>query len=214
MIYSNLSAGQVAFLIIVPIVVIGVIAAAIYFPMHNKKVKSDFRYFYYKRIYKVAMDNDYYLINDFLFKIDNSHVGRIDHILFADKYIYLITDCYYDGNIDGKEKDTSFILVSQDGKKTYVNNPVLDNRKLIDRLCLLTGLDQSLMIGVIVINDNCQCAVETSVKNAYIIQSKRFKALVKAIESRDIANIKQEQLASAVKAIDKLNRKKKKNEQK
>ena len=214
MIFSSLSAGQIAFLIIVPIVVIAIIALAIYIPLHNKKVKSDYRYFYYKRIYKVAMDNDYYLINDFLFKIDKSHVGKIDHILFADKYIYLISDCYYEGNIDGKERDTSFIMITQDGKKTYVNNPLLDNRKLIDRLCLITGLDQSLMIGIIVINDDCHCGVETTAKNAYLIQSRRFKALIKAIESRDIANINQEELTSAVKAIDKLNRKKKKNEQK
>ena len=34
-------------------------------------IQKDFKYFYYKRLYKIAMDKDYYLINDFLFKIYN-----------------------------------------------------------------------------------------------------------------------------------------------
>lgn len=206
MILSSLSIMQIIYIIIVVLVVAAGIFLAIYIPMQKKKQKTDFKYFYYKNIYKVAMDNDYYLINNFLFKIDDSYVGRIDHILFANKYIYIINDSYFDGDIDGKENDKSIILISKAGKKTYNDNPLLANQKLLKRLSIITGIDASLMIGVCLINNDCQCGVRTSSKSVYIVQAKKFKALVKAIESRDIGDINKEQLASAVKAIDKLNR--------
>lgn len=217
MIFSNLKPAQIAFLIIVPIVVIAVaitIFLLIYLPLRRRKMRTNFKYYYYKYVYKIAMDKDYYLINDFLFRIDKSHVARIDHILFGDKYIYILIDSYFDGDIDGKEDDTSIIRVERNGKKYYEDNPMLVSKKLVNKLSLVTGIDQSLMIGVCMINKDCSCGVVTTSKNFYIVQCSRFKQLVKAIESRPINPINQEQLASAVKAIDKLNRRRKKGEQK
>lgn len=207
----NLSGGQIAFFIIVPVVVLAIIGLTFFLIVRNKKMKTDYKYFYYKKIYRLAMDRDYYLINNFLFKIDDSHVARIDHILFGDKYIYIMNDSYFPGDIDGKETDPSVILINKNGKKNYEDNPMIFNKRLVNRLCLITGIDPTLMIGVSLINDNCHCSVKTTSKNYYIIQSNKLRKLVKAIESRDIANINKDQLANAVKAINKLNRRKRKD---
>lgn len=209
-----LSAGQIAFLIVVPVVVVLAIGLVVFLIIRRKNAKNDFKMHYYKRIYRIAMDKDYYLINNFLFKIDGSHVARIDHILFADKYIYIMNDFYYDGDITGKENDNSIIVIDKYGHKVYEENPLNVNKKVVSRLSMVTGINQSLLIGICVINDNCKCGIKTSTKNFYIIQSNNIKQLVKAIESRSIGKINQEQLASAVKAIDKLNRRKRRGEQK
>ena len=66
------------------------------------------------------------------------------------------------------------------------------------------------MIGVSLVNKNCNVGIMSSSKHHYIVQANKFKMLLNAIESRPIGNINQEQLASAVQAIDKLNRKTKK----
>ena len=200
--------GQWAFIIVVPIVVLIVLFLIVFFPLKNRKMKQDYKYFYYKRIYKLAMDKDYYLINNFLFRIDDTHVGKIDHILFANKYIYIVNDCFYDGDIDGKENDPSIIFINKLGRKNYEDNPIVNNKKIMNRLSLVTGINTSLMIGITLINDNCSCAINTTTKNYYVVRSNKFRALVKAIESRPIGNINPEQLANAVKAIDKLNRRK------
>lgn len=204
----NLNPGQLAFVIIVPLVVIAITLLLIFYFVKRKNISKNFKYYYYKKIYKIAMDNDYYLINDFLFKIDDSHVARIDHILFADKYIYIINDFYYPADIQGKETDPSAISVDKLGKKRYVDNPVATNKKLLTRLSLITGISPSLLIGVSIINDDCNIGIKVETKNYFIIQSKGIKRLVKAIESRNIGKINQEQLANCVKAIDKLNRRK------
>ena len=210
----NLSVGQIAFLIIVPTVVIIAIAVLIYLLYRRHMMKKNYKYFYYKRLYKIAMDRDYYLINDFLFKIDDSHVGRIDHILFADKYIYIMTDSYFNGDIIGKEDDKSVIVLGRDGKKYYDDNPLITNKKLINKLSLITGINPALIIGICIINDNCRYGIQTSSKSFYYIQSNKLKALIKAIESRQVGAINKEQLASAVKSIDKLNRRKRSEQRK
>ena len=211
MLFSGLNVAQIIFIIVVPIVLGVIIFLAIYFPVRNKRMKTEYKYYYYKRIYKLAMDKDYYLINNFLFKIDDSHVARIDHILFGDKYIYIISDSYFPGDIDGKENDPSIILINKQGKKNYEDNPLNFNKRLTSRLSLITGINPSLMIGICMINDNCHCSVKTTSKSYYIIQNNKFKKLVRAIESRDIGNINKDQLANAVKAINKLNRRKRKD---
>ena len=210
MILDKFSAGQVAFLIIVPIIVIAGIFCLIFFPLRKRRMKKEFKYYYYRFIYKEALYQDLYLINNFMFKIDDTHVGKIDHILFANKYIYIINDYYFDGDIEGKDTDASLIFISRTGKKKYMDNLLLDNKKLIGKLSLITGINSSLMIGVSLVNKNCNVVIMSSSKHHYIVQANKFKMLLNAIESRPIGNINQEQLASAVQAIDKLNRKTKK----
>ena len=214
MILDKFSTGQIAFLIIVPIVIIAAIFCAIYFPVRKRRMRTQFKYHYYRFIYKEALLQDLYLINNFTFKIDDTHYGKIDHILFANKYIYIINDYYFDGDIEGKDTDASLIFISRTGKKKYMDNILLDNKKLIGKLSLVTGINSSLMIGISLVNKNCNCAVTNSSKHHYIVQANKFKMLLKAIESRPIGNINQDQLASAVQAIDKLNRKTKKNAKK
>ena len=177
-------------------------------------MRKEFKYYYYRFIYKEALYQDLYLINNFMFKIDDTHVGKIDHILFANKYIYIINDYYFDGDIEGKDTDASLIFISRTGKKKYMDNLLLDNKKLISKLSLITGINSSLMIGISLVNKNCNVGVSSSSKHHYIVQANKFKMLLNAIESRPIGNINQEQLAKAVQAIDKLNRKTKKNAKK
>ena len=208
---TNFSTGQIAFLIIVPIIVVIGLFCVIFFPLRKRRMKKEFKYYYYRFIYKEALYQDLYLINNFMFKIDDTHVGKIDHILFANKYIYIINDYYFDGDIEGKDTDASLIFISRTGKKKYMDNLLLNNKKLISKLSLITGINTSLMIGVSLVNKNCNVGVASSSKHHYIIQANKFKMLLNAIESRPIGSINQEQLAKAVQAIDKLNRKTKKN---
>ena len=65
------------------------------------------------------------------------------------------------------------------------------------------------MIGIVLVNDDCKVAVQSDSKQFYIIQRKRFAALIKAIESRPVENINEAQLAKAVQSIAKQNKRKK-----
>ena len=209
LILNKLSNIQLAFLIIAPVVVLLFAAFCLYFPISHAYKAKHFQIHYYKKVYRVALDNDYFLINQYVFKIDNSKVASVDHILFGNKYIYVLSSKYYQGDLVGKYHDKSLIFISHKGKKCYTDNPYNQVKFLASKLSSSTGVDPSLMIGIVLVNDDCKVAVESDSKQFYIIQRKRFPALIKAIESRPVAEINQNQLAKAVQSIAKQNKRKK-----
>lgn len=206
---TSLTQIQLAFVIIVPIVVVLFLALILYFPISAYYKRSHFQVRFYKRVYKVALENDYYLINQFYFKVDSNKLAKVDHIIFGEKYIYVILCKYYEGDLVGKSSDKSLIFISHKGKKCYTDNPINQSKQLASKLSSSTGLDASLLIGITLINDDCKVEVHSDSKQFYIIQRRKFPALIRAIESRPVQNINEAQLAKAVQSIAKENKRKK-----
>ena len=200
---------QLAFVIIVPIVLLIFLFICIYIPASGAYRRKHFQVHFYKQVYRVALNNDYYLINQFVFKVDSSKNATVDHILFGSKYIYVIISKYYQGDLVGKYLDKSLIFISHKGKKCYTDNPFNEVKLLASKLSSSTSIDASLMIGIVLINDDCKVAVQSESKQFYIIQRKRFPSLIKAIESRPVSTINETQLGKAVQSIAKLNKRKK-----
>ena len=200
---------QLAFVIIVPIVLLIFLFICVYIPASGAYRRKHFQVHFYKQVYRVALNNDYYLINQFVFKVDSSKNATVDHILFGSKYIYVIISKYYQGDLVGKYLDKSLIFISHKGKKCYTDNPFNEVKLLTSKLSSSTSIDASLMIGIVLINDDCKVAVQSESKQFYIIQRKRFPSLIKAIESRPVSTINETQLGKAVQSIAKLNKRKK-----
>lgn len=201
-----LSIYQWIFIIAVPIIVLIVAFFLIILPIRRRSIRRNYDEYYYKTIRRIVTDEDYYLINRFIFKIDDTKTGTIDHIIFGEKYFYLITSKYYDGDIIGKQFDKSLILIDSRGKKSYIDNPYLESKLLLERLSLNTEVDASLMIGIVVTNKRVNINVTNESKQLYAIQINKLPKLIKAIEARPIPTINEQQLARAVKVFDKLNR--------
>lgn len=204
----SISTKQLIFIIAVSLVVVVSFLILIFFPIRKLLHKTRFVYLFYKKIRSVALDRDFYLVNQFVFYIDEKNKDMIDHILFGNKFIYLIISQYYDGDLVGKQTDNSLIRVNKKGEKKYCDNPVERMKFLMSRLSMSTGIDTVLMIGIVMVNDNCKLQIETNSKQFYIIQRNKFPALIKAIEQRKIGNINPTQLENLVKSIDKINKKK------
>lgn len=200
---------QLAFVIIVPIILLIFLFICIYIPASGAYRRKHFQVHFYKQVYRVALNNDYYLINQFVFKVDSSKNATVDHILFGSKYIYVIISKYYQGDLVGKYLDKSLIFISHKGKKCYTDNPFNEVKLLTSKLSSSTSIDASLMIGIVLINDDCKVAVQSESKQFYIIQRKRLPSLIKAIESRPVSTINETQLGKAVQSIAKLNKRKK-----
>ena len=131
MVLFSLNTLQILFLILAPIVVVGLVVVFIVLPLNNKRQKNNFNEYCYKAIYKIAFDEDYYLINNFLFRVDQTTVARIDHILFGNKYIYIIVDTYYEGDLVGKYQDKSLILINNKDQRYYTDNQYNISKSLV-----------------------------------------------------------------------------------
>ncbi len=202
-----LSKPQSFFIIFTSILLFIIIAIICIFFFYRVYVKHHFKNICYKKIYKFVLYNDYYLINDYSFDMDDKKMGHIDHIIFGDKFIYLINDSYYEGDLSGNYDDASFVYFSKKGTKQYTDNPIQQSKNLLSRLSMKIAVDGSLMIGITLVNNSCHISLKSNSKQFYIMQLKNLSALIKAIESRNIPSINSKQLEHAVGAIYKLNKK-------
>lgn len=208
--YNSLTTPQLIYIIAVAFIVALIIFLLLFIPLRRRSIKKKYVEHYYKEIYKIALNNDYYLINNFAFKVDDSSLLKINHILFGEKYVYLINDYHFDGDIAGKAFDKSLICFSKRGKKYYIDNPIVRSKYLLDRLTIMTGLDPTIMIGISLVNDDCSSDIISQSKQYYLVQRNKLASLVKAIESRNIGKLNEKSLEKLVHSINKMNRKKKK----
>lgn len=207
----TLTPTQIVLIIISGLILIGLVVLLIHLAITNYLLKKNIVKVYFKTVNKVALYHDYYLINNLKLRYDNNTFFKYDHVLFADKYIYVIKDVYYKGELVGERSDASWRLIrKKDNKEQIVNNPILENEKLVDRLSNRTQLDRDVFISIVLVNDECYILnLDNTVSNSYIINRNDFHNLIKAIESRDISPFNKAQLATIVSDIDKLNARKK-----
>jgi hypothetical protein len=110
---------------------------------------------FYRKALKVSRDGDFYLLNDLVLKTGTASSVTIDHLIGGDKYIFVITDRYYDGALNAKANDPSWFYYQKGGKKIDIPNPLLENRFAMDRLSIASGINTSFMVGIVLVNDDC-----------------------------------------------------------
>jgi len=206
--FLNLSRNEWIIIIVsLAILIILLILFFLLFPIikrrHNFK---NFREIYYKKIRKVADLKDYYLINNLTLRNNDQIICRIDHILFGDKFIYVIKDRYYRGAIVGDKSDLTWLFFNKHGEKSEMDNPMLMNKKRIEKLSLMTQIDSSFFVSIVIINDDCVVKNMNNLneENSFIVASSKINKLIKVIENRDIKKMDENQLKYAVMDISKL----------
>ena len=80
------------------------------------------------------------------------------------------------------------------------------NEKRVEKLSLVTQIDPSFFISVVIINDNCviKNANELNKDNSFIVSRKNLKKIIKMVERRDVKRMDQKQLEYAVQDISRL----------
>lgn len=172
-----------------------------------------------RRLYRLALDRDLYLINQLRLAVNEDISVSLDHVLFGEKYIYMISDFYCDGGIIAKEDDHSWVYFPRrKGKgpkngKQYIDNPLLLNRDRIRKALRVTLTDPELIISIVIINDDCvfQAREMKSTRNR-LVHLRELRRVITAYEKSDVASIDDETLRYAVSDIHKLNMNKKASE--
>ena len=160
---------------------------------------------YYKRVYQVALDNDFYLINSFSNRTAEAEEFHIDHILIGNKFIYCIRDRYYDGAVAAKEENPSWIFFRGD-KGRYIQNPLQKNKLCVQRLSLMSGIEEKLFISIVLINNDCYLTpYQTTSTDNYLSSLKEFPKLIEQLESRDVDPLDERAIAVAARDFAELN---------
>ncbi|MDY0345268.1 MAG: NERD domain-containing protein [Bacilli bacterium] len=202
---------QIAFIITASLTGLLLVFIIFYRPIKRAVLKRHYVCFNGRVIYRIALDFDYYLINQFCYLHQKRETKTINHILFGSKWIYVIMDCYYPGAISAKENDPSWIYYASKKKKRYIDNPLKVNAENVHQLSMITDINKNMLISIVVINDDCHLeAFEGTSKTNFLVRKSHLRRLIKALEQRDVVSIDEKALAKAVTEIHALNINKKK----
>ena len=183
------------------------------FPLFQRLyVKKNFIEAYGKTIYNIALKEDYYLINTLLLERADGTRISIDHFLAGNKYLYIIKDKFFDGAITGEFIDPTWLLYQKKGKaikKRKFDNPLLMNKARIEKMLQITNLDPSLIISIVLINDDAIIDKPLIHKDydgvSFLVKRRDLKKVIRKIENRDISALNEKELKHIVHDIAKLN---------
>ncbi len=199
-----LNSGFTYLFFILLIFLLHIIIFLLFLPLYNYLFsKKNFKNKIYKIIYHYALINDFYLINNLELVKDEEVKAVIDHVLFSNKYIYVIKSKYYDDVIDGKKEDKIWISYDKKCRKEEIFNPLLLNKERCDRFSLYKHLDRTFFISIVVVNNNIKLKnlSELNSFNSYICKIKDLKKLIKSIEKRNVSKFNTDSLDKEVKDI-------------
>ena len=155
----------------------------------------------YLTLYRLSNRNDFLLLNAYRINIDDKHVAFIDHILISKKFIILINDFAISGVISGDFQSDELANTKKNGTD-IIANPLNFNINLTKRLALFTGLNQSFLKGLVVINNDSDIRVDNMNKQFQIIKRKDLAKTIRAFDKEDVKNLNED---SVVKFINFLN---------
>ena len=179
-------------------------------------------FFIYKRIYnrkryhetiylklsKLAELNDYLLLNNYRVDFDDKHFGVIDHILISKKYIFVINDFDLSGVITGDLKDLYLRVIDDEKVAKNVSNPLNYNINLIKRVNMYHRLDQSLVKGLVVIQNNSDIHIGGNSNQFLLIRQKDLVKTIREFEKDDVKPLKETDVVNFINKLNKENKNK------
>lgn len=158
-----------------------------YAPIKRLVWRRNLAELFYAKVMKVARDGDYYLINKVSVKRGGSGSLLIDHILGGDKYIYVITDCYFEGAINAKSDDQRWVYFKKKGLKEDIVNPLSVNQFALESLSMQSGISSSFLVGIVLINDDCFVnRFDNGDPSSLLVPVSKLEKVVGAVEAKNV----------------------------
>ena len=164
-----------------------------------------FRHYMGRKIYQIAHDNDYLLLQNLVLKVDNEHYAKFDHILFGNKYFYCICDKSYKGDVIGSYRDEIWQIYTSETNHQGIKNPLRVNQRRVEHFSLVTGIDKEMLINIVVVNDDSLCScIGLRSESVYICKASELKKLIYELESRNVPPFEDHELEKVVNQVAKL----------
>ena len=208
---------KIAFYISIPVTILAIFFLLIFPLIKKAKMRTNFLNVVGKKVTEIAEIKDYLLLNRVILPIDEIHNMHIDHILFGNKYIYLINDQYIEGSLpQAKENDKKWVQLQSLNKPEWIDNPILKNKRRVEKFTLLTRTEPDILVGIIVCNNDLSYNdFLITDSHQHFVKLNQVARLIDSFEmSKNVNNISNEDLKELVKQINKMNKYKPNDENK
>lgn len=174
----------------------------VYSPIKHYLWSTKSKDMFYKKVYNVARNLDLYLVNGLDIKVGDEIHAHIDHLIGGDKYLYLITTYYYDGCLEARGDDRSWIYYAKNGTKSNVSNLIFANQKTVNAFSIRTGFPSNMIKGIVVVNDDCFVnRNDSQVGENALSTISSLENIVAQYEQSDVGSFNAEQLKQVIRDL-------------
>lgn len=190
------------FIIALTLLLGAVLAWILYGPIKHYVWKLKPEDMFYKKVYKVVRNTDFYLVNNLTFKSGDEVVSVVPHVIGGNKFLYLISEYYCDGCLEARGDDRSWICYFRDGTKSNVSNPIYANKKLVSDFSLRLGFSKDMIKGIVVVNDDCFITrFDTSVSESLLCTISNLESVINGYESIDVPPFNTKELEQVIRDL-------------
>ena len=148
-----------------------------------------------RKIRKYSRDRDFLFLNDVFLPVENNQAILIDNIILGNKYIYIISQKHWEGELKGFEYDTKWMLINKNVTK-YVDNPLFSNRFKIKMLInFLEEKNEDDVVNIIALNNKVKFKeFQTQPLENVVNISNLFKLIDEYEKTSPLNDIKEEEI--------------------
>lgn len=183
-------------IVLIILLILAVIFFITYPILRGKIIAKKYDAFCAKKIKTISSKNNYKFLTDLsLSSFNNLELG-IDHIIFGKKYIYILTNYFFNGDIKGTSDNNSWILTKRHNEGTeYIDNISMQLSEKRGVFSSKIAANPELIIPVAIINNECEIKVNGINNNStFVVHYSSLKKLIKKLEARDVANLDEDQV--------------------
>lgn len=190
------------------LLIIAIVFFVTYPIVKGKIVTKKYGDFCSKKVKSIADKNGFkFLTNLKLVSFNREELG-IDHILFGKKYIYILSNYQFNGDIKGTPDNNSWILLKRHNKGCeYIDNI---SNQLSEKTRVFSSkisANPELIMPIAIVNNECEIRVDgINDNNTFVIHYSSLKKLIKKLEFRDIKNLDVEEVENQYELLKNENR--------
>ena len=127
----------------------------------------------------------------------------VDHVIFGNKYIYIITDFMLKGSVSGEVNDNSWVYYNKIIKKEkYLDNLSLVSDKNIREFAEISGIKADFIVSICLVPNECDFTVKQLEYNKkMVVHYSSLNRKIKELENQNIGTFNKEQIYEQYNAI-------------
>ena len=156
---------------------------------------------------KSLSKNKYYSIPNLDILNNSRERLEVDHVIFGEKYIYLISDFMLKGLISGEANDNSWIYFDSIKRtNNYLSNLTVISDRNRQEFADILGISPDPIISICLVPNECDFKINglDESKNP-IIHYTSLSRSIRALEEADIGSLNKEQIYEQFKTIERRN---------
>lgn len=181
---------------LIVLLILAVVFFITYPIVRGKIIAKKYSSFCAKKIKTISNKNNFKFLSNLKLSFFNNEELGINHIIFGKKYIYILTEYLFDGDIKGLSDNNSWIYEKRHNKGCeYIDN--ISNQLSEKRGVFSAKItaNPELIIPIAIINNDCEIKLSGVNDNStFMVHYSALKKLIKKLESRNIANLDEEQV--------------------